>query len=259
MSHVDAEQLAGLALDPRDGPPDVREHVATCPECAGVVAAFTGARRRTGADALVAPPSRLRERVLAEVRAGDGSDPLPGAPFHSDQPEASEQRPGRRDRSGQPDRASGRRGVPMWLAGIAAALALLAGVGLGRIGTGEETPEAVEPPGDTGTVVAAASLTALDSDAQRGEASAVRHDDIFTIRVSASELGDEPGVREVWLINVDGKRMISIGLLAAGDEGEFAVPMRLIDEGYRIVDISIEPDDGDPTHSGVSLARGELA
>ena len=63
----------------------------------------------------------------------------------------------------------------------------------------------------------------------------------------------------MWLINVDGKRMVAVGLLASGDEGEFEVPLRLIDEGYRIVDISIEPDDGDPTHSGVSLARGELA
>ena len=111
----------------------------------------------------------------------------------------------------------------------------------------------------TGTVVAATPLTALDSDAGRGEASAVQTDDTFAIRVSASELGDAPGVHEVWLINVDGKRMISIGLLASGDEGDFAVPMDLIDEGYRIVDISVEPDDGDPTHSGVSIARGELA
>ena len=42
MSHVDPEQLAGLALDPTDGPAEVREHAETCPECAGLVAAFTG-------------------------------------------------------------------------------------------------------------------------------------------------------------------------------------------------------------------------
>ncbi|HSF38123.1 MAG TPA: anti-sigma factor [Nocardioides sp.] len=235
MSHADPEQLAGLALDPMDGPADVREHAETCPECAGLVAAFTGVRRRAGADALVPPPPGLRAQVLAEVRAGH-ADPRTG-------PEPSR-----------------RRGVPLWLAGIAAALALLAGIGLGRIGAGDtEAPEAVDPPADTGTVVAATDLTALDSDADRGEASAVQTDDTFTIRVSASELGDEPGVHEVWLINVDGERMISIGLLASGDEGEFDVPMDLIDEGYRIVDISVEPDDGDPTHSGVSIARGELA
>ena len=237
MSHVDPEQLAGLALDPTDGPADVREHAETCPECAGLVAAFTGVRRRAGADALVPPPAGLRDQVLAQVRS-QVAEPV------------SEPAPVER---------TARRGVPLWLAGVAAALALLAGIGLGRIGTSDEdTPEAV-PPTDSGTVVAATPLTALDSDAARGEASAVQTDDTFTIRVSASELGDEPGVHEVWLINVDGKRMISIGLLASGDEGEFAVPMDLIDEGYRIVDISVEPDDGDPTHSGVSVARGELA
>jgi hypothetical protein len=236
MSHVDPEQLAGLALDPDDAPVDVREHAATCPECAGLVAAFTGVRRRAGVEELVAPPAALRAQVLAEVRSG-GSAAVP-------EPVRGESTP--------------RRGVPLWLVGVAAALALLAGVGIGRLASDSaETPEAVEPP--SGTVVAATPLTALDSDAERGEASAVQTDDTFTIRVNASELGDEPGVHEVWLINVDGKRMISIGLLAAGDEGEFAVPMDLIDEGYRIVDISAEPDDGDPTHSGVSIARGELA
>ena len=236
MSHVDPEQLAGLALDPDDAPADVREHAATCPECAGLVAAFTGVRRRAGEDALVAPPAGLRAKVLDQARADD-ADP---------QPQAGPAEPARR------------RGVPLWLAGVAAGLALLAGIGLGRLGAdGGGTPEAV-PPTDDSTVVAATALTALDSDAERGEASAVQSDDTFTIRVSASELGDEPGVHEVWLINVDGKRMISIGLLASGDEGEFAVPVDLIDEGYRIVDISVEPDDGDPTHSGVSIARGEL-
>ena len=237
MSHADPEQLAGLALDPTDGPADVREHAAACPECAAMIAAFTGVRRRAGADALVPPPAELRAEVLAQVRAGDADSPPQSVPATP----------------------ASRRGVPLWLAGVAAALALLAGIGLGRIGTGNDEPEAVQPPTDTGTVVAATALTALDSDAERGEASAVQTDDTFTIRVSASELGDEPGVHEVWLINVDGKRMVSIGLLASGDEGEFAVPMDLIDEGYRIVDISVEPDDGDPTHSGVSVARGELA
>ena len=150
-----------------------------------------------------------------------------------------------------------RRGVSPWLAGIAAALALLAGLGLGRLTGGPApTPEARPDPG---TVVAAADLTALDSDAARGVASAVETGDAVTLRVSAEELGDEDGVHEVWLINVDGRRMVAIGLLASGDEGQFEVPLGLIDKGYRIVDISVEPDDGDPTHSGVSLARGELA
>ena len=235
MSHVDPEQLAGLALDPTDAPAEVREHAETCPECAGLVAAFADVRSRAGEDALVAPPAELRARVLDQARAGHAAPTAPTVAAGT----------------------ARRRGVPLWLAGVAAGLALLAGIGLGRLGA-DDTPEAVPPPADDSTVVAATALTALDSDADRGEATVVQSDDTFTIRVSASELGDEPGVHEVWLINVDGKRMISIGLLASGDDGEFAVPVDLIDEGYRIVDISVEPDDGDPTHSGVSLARGEL-
>ena len=104
----------------------------------------------------------------------------------------------------------------------------------------------------------AADLTALDSDADRGVASAVRDDDTLVLRVRARQLGDDDGFHEVWLINVDGTRMVALGVLARGDTGEFDVPQGLIDEGYRIVDISVEPEDGDPTHSGVSLARGEL-
>ena len=253
MPHADLEDLAGLALGHDDLPPDVRNHVAACADCAALVEAFAEARRLAGGEPLTAPPEHVREQVLAHVRDGGAARPIPfpATPAAEDA-----------DRSPAPvrDLDSRRRAVPVWAAGLAAALALVAGLGLGRL-TGDDPapPEAQDPPVDTGTVVAATALTALDSDDDRGEASAVRTDDTFTIRVRASELGAEDGVHEVWLINVDGTRMISIGLLASGDEGEFDVPMRLLDEGYRIVDISIEPDDGDPTHSGVSLARGELA
>ncbi|NYE37080.1 anti-sigma factor RsiW [Nocardioides cavernae] len=240
MSHAEPDQLAGLALDPDDASEAVREHAQTCPECAALVAAFTGTRRRAGADALVAPPAHVRDRVLADVRA----PAPPTAP--------------------PPVVVRERRGVPAWLAAVAAALALVAGIGLGRIGTGETpAPEASDPTpvetDDGGEVVAATALTALDSDAERGEASVTDRDDVITLRVRARDLGDEDGFHEVWLINVDGKRMVGVGILADGDDGEFKVPRHLIDDGYRIVDISVEPDDGDPTHSGVSLARGELA
>ena len=53
-------------------------------------------------------------------------------------------------------------------------------------------------------------------------------------------------MHEVWLINVDGKRLVALGFLAAWDKGEFQVPVGLIEKGYRIVDISVEPEDGDP-------------
>jgi hypothetical protein len=241
VSHAELDDLAGLALDRDDVSPDAQRHVDGCLQCTEAVDAFAAARALAGGGPLVAPPQHVRAQVMTHVRRGTPDAPpapipLPVAHSH----------------------ASVRRGVSPWLAGVAAALALLAGLGLGRL-TGEPapTPEAADP--DPGTVVAAADLTALDSDAARGVVSAVEKGDAVTLRVSAEELGDGDGVHEVWLINVDGKRMVAIGLLASGDEGQFEVPLGLIDKGYRIVDISVEPDDGDPTHSGVSLARGELA
>jgi hypothetical protein len=189
----------------------------------------------------------VRDRVVAHVRRADEAGELPVA------------EPIPLPVGGRAAARPSRRGVPAWAAGLAAGLALVAGLALGRLTTdGSERPEGTDPPTPSGTVVAAADLTALDSDAPRGEASAVRSDDTVTLRVRASGLGDEDGFHEVWLINVDGTRMVALGVLAEGDTGEFEVPQGLIDEGYRIVDISVEPDDGDPTHSGVSLARGEL-
>lgn len=85
-----------------------------------------------------------------------------------------------------------------------------------------------------------------------------RHDDRVALHVEASDLDGPTGTREVWLINTDGSRMVSLGLLPAGESGDFDFPERLLEQGYRIVDISYEPDDGDPVHSGQSLARGTI-
>lgn len=241
MDHADIDELSALALDAADGRDSLREHVATCPECADLLDSLVAVRRLAGAEPLVAAPADLRRRVLQEAL----SEPSPAnavAARPAPPPVTEILRTGRR--------------IPVWAAGLAAAVTLVAGIGLGRLTDAGSEPS-VEP--DPGTVVAAADLTALDSDAPRGVASAVRTDDTVTLRVRASELGGASGVHEVWLINVDGKRMVAIGLLAASDAGEFQVPLGLIEEGYRIVDISVEPDDGDPRHSGVSLARGELA
>ena len=241
MNHADLDDLADAVLDPDATPDSVRRHVESCAECTDRLDALLDVRRLAGGEPLVAPPERVRERVLAQVRGSEDA---------ADEPRALQV-------AGVPrDELRPRRRVPIWAAGLAAGIALVAGLGLGRLTAGDDpttTPEANE------SVVAAADLTALDSSAERGVASAVRHDGTITLRVEARELGDEDGFHEVWLINVDGTRMIALGVLADGDTGEFQVPRGMLEEGYRIVDISVEPDDGDPTHSGVSLARGELA
>lgn len=251
MTHADLDDLAALVVDPDDVTDELHRHVASCPDCGALLASLADVRRVVGEDELVPAPDRVREQVLSHVRspsAPDPSDDLAARPV-----------PLPVDAPARPNGRPSRRTIPAWAAGIAAGIALVAGLGLGRLTDGSEVPEAVDPGPDPGTVVAAAELTALDSDDARGVARAVRSDDTITLRVEASSLGEEDGFHEVWLINVDGTRMVALGVLAAGAQGEFGVPMGLIEEGYRIVDISVEPEDGDPTHSGVSLARGELA
>ncbi|PKH43706.1 hypothetical protein CXG46_04445 [Nocardioides alpinus] len=232
--------MAELVLAPDDSPSDVRRHVESCSECAVTLAALSDVRRLVGEESLVPAPAGVRDRVMAQARTRPPPADDVVRPLASTVPAASRRGPR----------------IPVWAAGLAAAVALVAGLGIGRVTVPE--PAAPEPE-DPGSVVAAADLTALDSDADRGVARAVSVDDMVTLRVSARELGDEDGFHEVWLINVDGTRMVALGVLADWDTGEFQVPRGLIEEGYRIVDISVEPEDGDPTHSGVSLARGELA
>lgn len=247
MAHADVDDLAALVIEPADVPDPVRRHVDGCSRCSATVEALTTTRGALGSDPLVAPPADLRARVMAEAL----SRPTATATL-------AETGTGETPPSAPVPLASRRRGVPVWLASAAAVLALVAGLGVGRMSVGEPEAAPVEPE-PTGSVLAATTLTALDSDAPRGAVEAVNDaDDVVTVSVRATELGDEPGFHEVWLINVDGERMVALGILARSDNGTFEVPRRLIEEGYRIVDISVEPDDGDPTHSGVSLARGEL-
>jgi hypothetical protein len=241
MTHVDLDDLADLVLEPGATPDSVREHVESCAECTDRLSALFDVRRLASGEPLVAPPARVREQVLAQVGENTEDAPARSAPLCVASSTTQAARP--------------RHRVPMWAAGLAAGVALVAGLGVGRLTVDDAAPPQADAPG---AVVAAADLTALDSTAGRGVARAVESDDTITLRVQASELGGDEGFHEVWLINVDGKRMVALGVLADGDSGEFQVPRGLLDEGYSIVDISVEPEDGDPTHSGVSLARGEL-
>jgi hypothetical protein len=233
LAHAEPQELAALAIDPDDVEPDIRAHVASCDECGSRVAMLTGARNAAGEAALVPAPPGVRDRVLVEALGGEVA-------------------PLRRSTDVRGSQRARRVAVPLWAAGLAAGVALVAGLGLGQVLVGDDT-------GSDETVIASTNLTTVEGTAARGVARLLESGSTLTLHVEARDLGDERALREVWLLNVDGTRMVSVGLLPVGEESDFGVPARLFEEGYRIVDISVEPDDGDPTHSGVSVARGELA
>jgi anti-sigma-K factor RskA len=67
---------------------------------------------------------------------------------------------------------------------------------------------------------------------------------------------------ELWLISTDADGEITdvqpVSLVDPSAPGTYAVPTELDPDTYTVVDISIEPRDGDEAHSGNSILRGEL-
>jgi anti-sigma-K factor RskA len=62
---------------------------------------------------------------------------------------------------------------------------------------------------------------------------------------------------ELWLLDADG-RMIAIGAFRVGADGraEVEVPIPVTPSRYRYFDVSMQADNGNPAHSGVSVLRG---
>ena len=179
-----------------------------------------------------------------------GSPATPATPHTDDELGARRARAEARTeaRSGR-GRDRGRGRAIGWGAGLAAA-SLAIGLLAGRAIWQPETPP--QP-------VAQVALSTLDTKQDEGEATVVRSDqglDLTGATTSPRDAGD--GYLEVWLLNADGQRMVSVGVLPAGDQGSFPISQSLIDEGYVIVDISQERFDDAPTHSGDSLLRGKL-
>jgi len=171
--------------------------------------------------------------------------PEPATPHTDD--ELGRRREGRAERD---RRGRGRRLSVGWGAGLAAA-SLAIGLLAGRAIWQQEPP--ARP-------VAQVPLATLDTKQDEGEATVVRSGQGLDLTVATTtplDAGD--GYLEVWLLNSDGKRMVSVGVLGPGDDTEsFPISQALIDEGYVVVDISREKFDDSPAHSGDSLLRGTL-
>ena len=61
---------------------------------------------------------------------------------------------------------------------------------------------------------------------------------------------------ELWLIDTKVEGMVSLGPI--GGSGTYRVPDNVSVRAFPVIDVSIEPVDGKPTHSGRSVLRGAL-
>ncbi len=274
-AHIAEERLVDLALDvvPQG---DEGSHLAECPVCGDLLASLRRTRevaRDAATVELVSPPPAVWEAIgaqldadpslaestaysLAESAAGDPlAEPATGgassAATTTGPPEVVV--PLRTTLDGASS-GSRRRPPLTWLAAACAAGVL---VGAGGFVVADRLQSTDPEPGRT---VASADLDTLDTRQQLGRATVSERADEVTLQVSASELDrGASGYVEVWLINTDGKRMVSVGVLGEGArQGSFPISRRLLDEGYVVVDLSREEFDDKPQHSGDSIVRGSL-
>jgi hypothetical protein len=63
---------------------------------------------------------------------------------------------------------------------------------------------------------------------------------------------------EVWLLDPDAGTVFPVGVLPPDGEARFTLSASVVGR-YQAIDVSLEADDGDPTHSKRSLLRGRYA
>lgn len=266
MDHIEPDELAVLALDGREPDGAVRAHLDGCAECLAEYDALrrTVALGRGGAPAgeLEPPPSAVWAGIHAELGLAPALAADPLAPErHAEEPAPEETRAeeSRAEEAARPvvELASRRRA--WWPVAAAAAVGgILAGVGIGVAidglgGDGAPTPAPA-------VVLASADLAAFPGwDDATGHASVEEDaDGVRSVVVDLDAPVPEGDVREVWLIRSDASGLVSLGLLD-GDSGRFVVPAGIDLAEFTLVDVSAEPVDGDPAHSGDSIVRGELS
>ncbi len=245
MTHPDDDTLAAIALgDP--APAGAAEHLPSCPQCSDTLAALrdTILTVRAPVPELVGPPPSVWDAVAAEL----DREPQAATTAPASAPRAAEGDELTRRRS---SRAARPRFPLAWVAGAAAA-----GLVLGVVGS--RALDAQQSPAVT--TIASTDLDTLDNRQVRGTADVVEHDGRLDLQVTTQPMDAGAGYLEVWLINKDLKRMVSLGVLEPGARAQpFVIPQHLLEEGYVIVDISREGLDGSPEHSGQSVVRGTLA
>jgi anti-sigma-K factor RskA len=269
VSHPDEELLVDLALGSAaatgaetsaETSAEVRDHVEGCRVCAATVQEL----RRTMALASHAehsstwtrPPdrlwSRIEEAIVLESATPPGTDDESAADESAAADELAKEQPAATAQvtTMESRRAPRRRNVVPWAAGMAAAglaIGLLTGRAVWR-----DTPPA-------SSNIAQAPLSTLDTNQRLGEANVIRAGGSMDLTVATKRpFNAQNGFIEVWLINKDGKRMVSVGVLHGNAPEKFPITQTLLDQGYVIVDISREGFDNKPQHSGDSLARGTL-
>jgi hypothetical protein len=278
VQHCTPEQLGLAAL--REPLPDAdAAHLAGCEQCRAEVASLQRAvdalavPQLAAPGASVPPPPGVWAAIAAatgvtaaprpEVVAASAQASVAPAPPLAAAPRAVEDPVAEHPVAEHPAAPSGGSVLPFRprrrpLLLVAAAAVAGAAIGAGAVAVlrdGGTEPIGREPVVDT---VAAVALDPLADNDASGRASVIERTDgtrALEVELRAGDLDDR--YYEVWLIDEAVQDMVSVGVARSGTV-TFELPVGLDLGRFPIVDVSVEPVDGDPAHSGVSVARGVL-
>ena len=233
VEHCDDELLSMIALEGSEPTPEQQRHLAQCPRCTAQLAELSSvvvtARSISASDTLVSPPADLWSRIEQEAGLAPASNV----------------------RELRPRRPS----LPFLLAGAAAVGLVLGGLGTTLlIGSNDSSTD-----GNGGTsIIASAELAPMGTGAVTGVAAIEQQAARRVLTVDVPDLPPTDGYYEVWMATADTKTMVAMGILSAGEHGEYPLPATMDMTDYPVVDVSLEHFDGDPSHGTESLVRGTL-
>jgi len=139
------------------------------------------------------------------------------------------------------------------VAAVAASVLLLAvGAGIGALVAGGGS-------GDGPPVEESLSLSRVDDGPSGAHGSVLVSAGRTRAEVDVSGLDPSGAGRfyELWLLDEDGKTFaLGSFRVAADGSADVEIPIPVQPSRYRYFDVSLQEDDGDPAHSGISVLRG---
>jgi len=272
--HVNSALLAGHALGQDDALDAAdQQHLASCSHCRAELDQYrrvvTLSQETQASDAPTPPLDRIWRSIQAELAPNSATEGIAATKTMvadsvppltaNDKPPSDEQMDDgpandvpasdKTTDAGREKPIAGRRRKWWPIVAAAAALGLVVGAGATVIINRNDVDVAASTP-----------LSALPGQTGHGTAELLRARNDPELRVSVDGPLPADRYREVWLINSDGQRMYSLGVLPESGTGTYPLPTLLADglDGFTIVDVSIEPYDGNPEHSRNSQVRGSL-
>ena len=242
MTHLNPDRLADSALGTGDPLTAAEEkHLDSCAECRDELAELSriaelGRNPERVAHQLV-PTEAMWQSIQVQLATETpatteaAAEPAPSSPTVTELPRRTA-----RPRS--------------WLLVAAAAVVgLIIGAGVTTVAVRDQVE-----------VTSSTALEALPGQTGQGTADLVSDRGRPELRVQIDAPPTPDRYREVWLINTDGQRMYTLGVLPDDGRASYPLPPELAGQlqGFTIVDVSIEPYDGNPAHSRESQVRGSL-